>query len=165
MYKNNNSNSNVVRIVVLGLIVVLCLSLFTNVFEKKHDDYSKTRMTWTVSGLDETYKVDKEIENQMLSDRVEIGKGIKVAPDFNKGVSYSVIFYDDLDNFVGEAELPDGATVFTNIYEKTLEEIQADFAEATYFRVLLTPDDKDSEITKIEKLKYATHIAVYELDK
>ena len=113
MYKNNNSNSNVVRIVVLGLIVVLCLSLFTNVFEKKHDDYSKTRMTWTVSGLDETYKVDKEIENQMLSDRVEIGKGIKVAPDFNKGVSYSVIFYDVLDNFVGEAELPDGATVFT----------------------------------------------------
>ena len=98
------------------------ISLFTDVFSKKDDDYSKTRMSWTVGGLDETFKIDKEVESKMLSDRVEIGKGIKIEPNFNKGVSYSVIFYDDLDNFVGQVSDESGTTEFTNIYEKTLEE-------------------------------------------
>lgn len=164
MYKRRNSN--IVRIVVLVLAVVLCLSLFTGVFSNnKDDDYSKTRMSWTVGGLDEAYKIDKEVESKMVSDRVEIGKGFKIEPDFNKGVSYQVIFYDDLDNWIGVVSDESGAVEFKNICEMTLEEIEAKFEGATYFRVLLTPDDKDGEIGMLEKLKYATHIKVYELDE
>ena len=158
MYRRNNTKT--LQIVLICLVAVLCVSLLATSFATKKDDYTRTNINWTVGGMTNG-AFDEKLENQMVSQRVEIGKGIKIAPEFNKTVSYQVYYYNDSDTFIGQ----ESETDITNILELTLEEIQAEHDGATYFRVVMTPNDKDGEITGVEKLGYASHVKVYELDK
>lgn len=172
MYRKNNLNYYL-RIAAIILIVVLAVSLVAARVDKDKDDYNKVRVGWTIGGLDENHQIDHDNKYSLVSDRIEAGKGFKVEPDFNKGVTYSVFFYDKNDIYLDQLTINE-QTEFTNICEVSSDEIEAMFADefaaakenskdfTVYFRIVLRPDDKYGELNFIEKLTVATHIEIGE---
>ncbi len=163
---NYKTKQNLLRI---GVIIVAVLLIFglVRLFSgsNKYEDYSKTRINWTVGGLDDMGAFDDESEGTMVSQSIEIGEGFLIEPDFNKSVTYQVYFYDDKDNFLYVYVDDDSNTTLKNILEVAAEEL-TDYEETipTHFRVVITPNDKDGEIKLLESWKYAGHITVYELN-
>ena len=158
---------NLIRILVIVVAVALvfgAVRLFSS--NNTDDGYSKTRIKWTVGGLDETGAFDDEPECSMVSQAIEIGEGFKIVPDFNKSVSYQVYVYDEKDNFMFIYEDDEGNQVFKNILEYVVDEFEEGEIEpsASHFRIVITPNDKDGEIKLVESWKYAGHISVYELE-
>ena len=153
-----------IRVLVVVVVIALIFALVA-IFKNNDDNYSKTRTKWTVAGLNESGTIDKEVEDKMVSDRIEIGEGFKIEPDFNKGVTFDVYFYDETDTYVGCY----GEGMMSGILEVSIEDLEEMFAELeeetpTYFRVVLTPDDADGNIKLVEKWKYRNHITIYELE-
>ena len=165
-YKQKQNLIRIGVILVAIALVFAAVKLFSG--SKDNGNYSKTRVKWTVGTILSGGSFDSEAEDSMVSDRIEIGKGFKIVPDFNKSVSYNVYYYDEKDNYLG----CNGALPITNILEMTVDDIDElfDFGEeenpfvAKYIRIVMTPDDKDGEIKWLEKQKYARHIEVYELE-
>lgn len=160
---------NLIRVLVVVVAIALVFAIVALVKNKNDDNYSKTRTTWTIGGLTDEGTFDKENNASMVSDRIEIGEGFKIVPDFNKGVTYEVYFYDDSDAYLGKY----GEGAMSSILEVSIDELEEMFAEfgetvPTYFRVVLNPDDADGEIKQdlvhFEKWKYSGHIEIFELE-
>ena len=79
---------NLIRVLVVVVAIALVFAIVALVKNKNDDNYSKTRTTWTIGGLTDEGTFDKENDASMVSDRIEIGEGFKIVPDFNKGVTY-----------------------------------------------------------------------------
>ena len=157
------------NLITIGIILLAIATVFAVVAIVKNvnadENYSTTRTNWTVGGLTEEGRIDVDVEKAMVSDRIEIGYGFKVDPEFNKGVEYQVYFYDESDSFLGTYS----EELLNRIIEVNEEDLEEMFAELelevpTYFRVLMIPDDKDGEINLFEKWNYATHINIFELE-
>ena len=78
------------NLITIGIILLAIATVFAVVAIVKNvnadENYSTTRTNWTVGGLTEEGRIDVDVENAMVSDRIEIGYGFKVDPEFNKGV-------------------------------------------------------------------------------
>ena len=158
-----------IRVLVVVVAIALVFAIVSLLKNNNDDNYSKIRTKWTVGGLTEEGTCDKDIEGSMVSDRIEIGEGFKIAPDFNKGVTYEVYFYDESDNYLGKY----GNNPMSTILEVSVEDLEEMFTDLdetvpTYFRVVLTPDDADGEIKQdlvhFERWKYSGHIEIFELE-
>ena len=156
------TKQNLIRILVIVVAVALvfgAVRLFNS--NNTDDGYSKTRIKWTVGGLDDMGAFDDESEGTMVSQAIEIGEGFLIEPDFNKSVTYQVFYYDEKDNFLYCYEDGNGNATLKNILEITAEELVSDEEDApTHFRIVITPNDKDGEIKLVESWKYAGHISV-----
>lgn len=160
-YKTQKRWESIGIAIVAIVLALVCVSIFTNVFNKNEDDFEKARLTWSVGGLDSGGKYDKTETDSLTSDPVKINEGIRVVVDFDKSVQYSVAFYDESYGFVGYIE---GQVINSNINltRAQIDEIGEGYEEAVYFRVtLIDVEEDDGYITWFEKQKLKNYITVY----
>ena len=147
--------------IVIGVVLflILLISLFTG--NSKYDGMDQMKVKWSVGTITDSGAFDNTDTTCLVSDRIKLGNGFMIEPKFTKGVVFNVYYYDKDDMFIC-AEFDDQE------YRKltrTAIEIHEQDASIEYFRIVFTPEDKDENITTIEKWKYSNHIDVYEITK
>ena len=157
MFKLNYSQKKKLKktLTVIGVIlaVALVIGLIVSIVNKPKDDYEKINLTWTVGGINgDTNKFDPDMKDCMTSQRIKIEEGFKVVPDFHAGLTYEVCYYDDNDNFVTSEVLQ---TIVNSSALETLPE------NATYYRIVIHPNDEDGEINWFETFKYSNQIEAF----
>ena len=141
------------------LLIILLVSLFTG--NSKYDGMDEMKIKWSVGTITDGGIFDDDETGCLVSERIKLSNGFMIEPKFTKGVIFNVYYFNSDDEFVcAEFEEQEYRKL-----TRTADEVHEQNASIEYFRIVFTPEDKDENITTIEKWKYSNHIDVYAITK
>ena len=147
----------IVLIVVIGLGAIAGLSALVD------GDRTVLGTAFAKGNLDTSGNFVESDQHIYLKDAIEINN-LKIERDFDAGVSYRIVFYNDNMEYVGET---DALTINWDIADHEADfaeagETKGDFAGAEFARIVVSmpESDENGKISSTEILKYAGELKI-----
>lgn len=142
-----------IAIVVVAILLISALG--AAVAPKNDDDFKKISVEWSIGGLTNEGRFDKDATDTLVSEAISVdGDTFKFIPDDNSNITYKVYCFDEdmlMVNSLDECEI-----------RSTIE--ASDLGEdVAFIRIVLNPDDENADIEFFEQLKYQNLLTVQRL--